>query len=206
MNFWTTLLNDLAAMGWVDWTTTITALIYVILAARDNVWCWFFGIISCSFWAYASYAYYQLYLDALLQVFYVGMSFWGIYRWQRGGQGGKELPISRFPWTIHLGLITLGLFLSGVFGVLFASYTGAAATYWDASTTIFSVIATLLLVQRKMENWLYWIVIDLLYAGLYYSRGAALFAVLMVLYTVIAFFAYRNWRRKERSINTPAII
>lgn len=198
MQFWITFFNDLAALSWVDWTTTISALIYVTLAARDNVWCWFFGIISCSLWAYASYAYYQLFLDALLQVFYVGVSFWGIYRWQRGGQDGQELPISRYPWTVHAGLVLGGLLLSGAFGALFANYTSAAATYWDASTTIFSIIATLLLVQRKMENWLYWIVIDILYAGLYYSRGAALFALLMLIYTLIAFFAYRNWRTLAR--------
>lgn len=198
MQFWTTLLNDITGLGWVDWVATITALIYVILAARDKVWCWFFGIISCSLWAYASFTYYQLYLDALLQLFYVVMSFWGIYQWQRGGQDGEELPIGHYTWPIHAGIILSGLILSWVFGTLFANYTSAAATYWDAGTTIFSILATILLVQRKWENWLYWIVIDLFYAGLYYSRGAALFAILMLAYTVIAFFAYRNWRTFER--------
>jgi len=81
-----------------------------------------------------------------------------------------------------------------LFGYLF-SYTAAAATYWDAFTTAFSVIATVMLVQRRLENWLYWIVIDLTYAGLYWSRAAVLFALLMLVYSVIAVFAYRNWTR-----------
>ena len=74
--------------------------------------------------------------------------------------------------------------------------TTSAATYWDAFTTSFSVLATIMLVRRQLENWFYWFFIDLAYAGLYYSRGAVLFALLMVIYTVIVIYAYRTWKRQ----------
>ena len=190
----TQLLHDLQNLSWVDWLATLTALVYVVLSARNSPWCWPFGIVSCALWAYASYVYYDLYLDALLQVFYVVMGFLGLYYWLRGGQAGQASPIVRTTPPQHGWYLLVGTLCGVLFGYLF-SYTAAAATYWDAFTTAFSVIATVMLVQRRLENWLYWIVIDLTYAGLYWSRVAVLFALLMLVYSVIAVFAYRHWTR-----------
>ncbi|MEL7219993.1 MAG: nicotinamide riboside transporter PnuC [Bacteroidota bacterium] len=198
-------IQDLQSLGLLDWVVTLTALIYVVLSARNNPLCWVFGIISCALWAYASYAYYDLYADALLQVFYVVMGFVGLYNWQNGRAKQedtldsplpetKSLPINRASVQQHVIYITIGLTSGLLLGYAFKD-TAAAATYYDALTTSFSIIATIMLVRRNIENWLYWIIIDLAYAGLYYSRGAILFAVLMIIYVVIAFFAYWHWRR-----------
>lgn len=188
----TQLLQEITALGWLDWIVTLTALVYVILSARNNIWCWPFGILSCALWAYVSYGY-RLYSDVLLQIFYVVMGFWGLYNWQRGGENGQAVPITRMPLREHLIYLLIGGIGGLLLGHLF-SYTSAEASYWDAYTTVFSVLATVMLVGRRLENWLYWIAIDLAYAGLYYSRGALLFGVLMVVYTLIAVYAYRKWR------------
>ncbi|MEL6972938.1 MAG: nicotinamide riboside transporter PnuC [Bacteroidota bacterium] len=188
------LLQDISALGLIDWATTLTALVYVILSARNNPWCWPFGIVSCALWAYASYVQYDLYLDALLQVFYVVMGFVGLYQWLQGGEDGGVLPITQMKPREHLWVIGVGLLSGLLFGYAF-SYTSATATYWDALTTSFSILATILLVRRQLENWLYWIAIDIVYSGLYFSRGAILFALLMLLYVVIASFAYRSWSK-----------
>ncbi len=194
-DFLNRLFTEAAALSWIDWTATLTALLYVMLAARDNAWCWFWGMISCSLWAYSSFVFYQLYLDALLQLFYVGMAFVGLYQWRYGGRGGAPLPITGISWRQHLYIWAAGGVLTVLCGYFFAAYTAAAATYLDAFTTVFSVFATFLLVRRKLENWLYWVVTDALYVGLYFSRGAYLYALLMVVYTVIAAVAYLNWRK-----------
>lgn len=192
------MLNQLAeevlALGWLDWIVTLTALVYVVLSARNNSWCWPFGIVSCTLWAYASYGY-GLYSDVLLQVFYVATGFWGWYNWQKGNAQGGAIPISRMTPKAHLWYISVGIVAGGLLGYLFSN-TAAAATYWDAYTTIFSVLATVMLVRRQLENWGYWVIIDLAYAGLYYSRGAVLFALLMIIYTLIAGYAYRTWWRQ----------
>ncbi|HMQ85807.1 MAG TPA: nicotinamide riboside transporter PnuC [Saprospiraceae bacterium] len=190
------LISEAFALNWVDWLATVTAILYVWLAAKNNPWCWGWGIISCSLWAYASFFYYQLWLDALLQVFYVAMAFWGWYQWRLGNPDKAAKKISRLPIWWHAPMLVLGAVLSLIFGYYFAAYTSAAATYWDALTTVFSVIATFLLVQRVLENWLYWIVTDALYIWLYASREAWLFSLLMVVYTLIAVWAFFNWRRE----------
>jgi nicotinamide mononucleotide transporter len=189
------IIQQALALGWVDWVVAVTALIYVALAARENVWCWFWGIISCALWAYASFFYYDLWLDALLQLFYVGMGFLGIYRWKYGDQKQADLPVSRMTWEQHLLIAVGGFIIALAFGYLFDEYTPAAATYLDAVTTVFAVITTFLLVQKKLENWLYWIAIDAAYVYLYSSRGALLFALLMAIYVVIAVFGYYSWRK-----------
>lgn len=195
------LLQDIQALGHLDWIVTITALVYVVLSARNNPWCWLFGIVSCALWAYLSFFSYHLYLDALLQLFYVGMGFWGLYSWLRGGGEGKGLAITPTSGKEHLLLITVGVASGLILGYGF-SYTAAAATYWDALTTTFSVLATILLVRRRLANWLYWIVIDGAYVGLYFSRGATLLGVLMLVYTVIAIFAYLEWSRQMQASQT----
>lgn len=194
------ILAEAKALSWVDWGATITALLYVGLAARGNVWCWFWGIVSCSLWAYASFAFYQLYLDAALQVFYVVMSFVGIYNWRRGGDGNTEAPIQRLSLSAHVPYLAGGALLSLAFGYFFDNYTPAAATYWDAFTTVFSVLATLLLVQRYLDNWVYWVAIDTIYIGLYYSREAYLFSLLMVVYTLIAGAAWASWQKSYENL------
>lgn len=195
-----TILAEAAALSWVDWVVAATALIYVVLAARGQVWCWFWGIISCSLWAYASFAFYDLYLDALLQLFYVAMAVVGIYQWKYGGQSGEGAPISRLSGRQHLAILAGGSLASLLFGYFFDEYTPAAATYWDAFTTVFSVIATLILVRKVLDNWAYWIITDLIYVGLYYSRGAYLFALVMVVYVAIAAFALVRWWRAYREL------
>lgn len=189
------IYKEALALSWVDWTATVTALVYVVLAARENSWCWFWGIISCSLWAYASFVFYQLYLDALLQLFYVAMAVVGIYQWRYGGKAGEEAPIRRLRAGEQAALLAVGGALSYLFGYFFDNYTPAAATYWDAATTVFSVLATILLVRKLLDNWAYWVVIDAVYVGLYLSRGAYLFALLMLLYTLIAAFALAAWWR-----------
>ncbi|MBK7872100.1 MAG: nicotinamide mononucleotide transporter [Saprospiraceae bacterium] len=189
------MLTEAAAFSWVDWVAILTAIVYVVLAARENPWCWVWGIVSCSLWAYASFVFYNLWLDALLQLFYVAMGFVGLYRWKFANRKEKTLLITQMWWVHHIHIITIGAFLSFFFGYFFDEYTPAAATYLDAFTTIFSIIATFILVQKKLENWLYWVVVDAIYAYLYASRGAYLFMLLMIAYTIIATIAFFRWKR-----------
>ncbi|MDP4712271.1 MAG: nicotinamide riboside transporter PnuC [Saprospiraceae bacterium] len=193
------LLRQLLDLSWIDWSATLLALVYVILAARQRAIAWIFGIVSCSLWAYASFFFYQLYLDALLQLFYVGMGFWGWFSWRKNKTSGGNLSIATLPWQQHLWIITAGTLIGLLFGYFFAAWTPAAATYPDALTTIFALFATLMQVRKILENWLYWIVIDAAYAWLYGSRGAWLFMLLMVVYVAIATIAWWQWQKTYRN-------
>jgi len=193
---WESLLAAMKSLHWTETGAVIFGIAYVVLAAREKVACWFWGIISCGLWAYASFELYKLWVDAALQLFYVGMGFWGLYSWKFGGKRRQKLAIRVLPFPQHLKIFAAGIFLALLFGYFFDNYTPAAATYLDSFTTIFAIIATFLVVRKIMENWLYWIVIDALYTYLYLSRGAYLFALLMATYTLIAIAGFYIWKKE----------
>ena len=163
------ILETVSQMRWVELISVIAAVIYVILAARNNIWCWFFGIISAILWTYAAAVYYKLYVDAVLQIYYVVMGVYGWYMWskikgdRRGATTKNVLPVTRMTNQQHIQIIVGGLVLTVIVGYFFSTYTDAAATYLDAFTTVFSIITTVMVTRKVLENWLYWIVIDATY-------------------------------------------
>ncbi|MBR9921861.1 MAG: nicotinamide mononucleotide transporter [Bacteroidetes bacterium] len=189
------LSEQLASQSFFDWGATIGAIIYLYLISRENPWGWFWGIVGCGFWAYAAWFQYQLYIDSLLQIFYIVISFWGIWLWLHGGDEKRKLPITRLSPNEHLLVIVGGTLGSLVTGWLFDRYTGAAAPYWDAFTTVFSIITTFMVMYKKLDNWIYWLIIDAIYVGLYWSRGGYLFALLFLIYLIIVVQGYFNWRK-----------
>ncbi len=194
--------NTLVQMRWVELISVITAIIYVVLAARQDIRCWLFGIISAMLWTYAAAVYYKLYVDAILQVYYVIMGVYGWYAWSSGfKKHSLESPqsqrlISTLKMQTHFQIIIGGLILTAIVGTLFKNYTDAAATYLDAFTTVFSIITTVLVARKVLENWLYWIVIDATYIYLYGSRGGYLFAFLNIVYVIIAIIGFIHWRKE----------
>jgi nicotinamide mononucleotide transporter len=190
-----TFYEQIASQRISEWAAVLGAILYLLLAARGNPWCWVWGAISCAFWAYAAFALYGLYIDGILQIFYIGISIYGIYEWKYGGENRRELPVTRLKPRDHLWIWGGGLTLSWLTGALFAEYTAAAATYLDAFTTVFSVIVTFMVVRKKLENWAYWFLIDSVYVYLYWSRGGYLIALLFAVYLVIVVFGYLSWRK-----------
>jgi len=189
--------NTVIEMRWIELISVITAIIYVILAARHNIWCWIFGIISAILWTYAAAVYYKLYVDSILQIYYVIMGVYGWYAWSRQSKNNdKAFSVSQLKINHHVLIIGSGLILTYVLGTFFKNYTDAAATYLDAFTTVFSIITTVLVAHKILENWLYWIIIDIVYVYLYGERGGYLFAFLNVVYVIIAIVGYWNWRKE----------
>lgn len=171
----------------------VFALLYIFAAAREQVIAWVWAIISSLFWAYASYFIFKLYLDVGLQFFFIISSFIGLYYWKYGGNNEKVLPISRMNSKEHALILSLGILLSLVFGCFFAAYSQAASTYADAFTTVFSILNTYLLVKKRIENWVYWMVIDAAMSILFFSRGGYFFSALYLVYVIMSVDGYRRW-------------
>ena len=198
------LLSDqLRSQTMLDWVITVTALMYVFLAARENAWCWVWGIVSCALWAYADFARYNLWVDGVLQLFYVVMGGWGLYTWRFGKNKGNALLISTLPWKVHLIIFSAGMTLTLVMGYVFEKYTPTALPYPDSFVTSFSIIATLMTVRKILENWLYWIVLDVLAVFLFLARDAVLIAMVMGVYAIIAVFGFFHWHKQWKKANKP---
>ena len=206
------LLEQLTETPLLDWIATAIALLYVWLAGRDNNWCWVFAAVSSLLYAHQVLVVYALPSDAALQLFYFVMALVGLYRWRKLSRtpaaatdrlddlafakaDDRGSHLHRMTATEHAWMIVVGLAGGLLFGqVVVRFYAGAALPLLDAMTTVFSVLATFLLIGRRLENWLYFVVIDAVYVYIYGSRGAYLYAVLMLIYIAMAIVGYYRWR------------
>lgn len=188
------IIDTASGISWLQWVSFISGIAYVVLAAQENKWCWVWGNISCAILAWLSYHDFLLYADALLQLIYVAMGFWGLYQWTSGTTHTAK-RIASWHWTRHLLVIAIGIFISYPLGFALQHYTIAAATYLDAFTMVFSLVATWLTLNKILENWLYWMVINLIYIYLYTIRDGYLFAILSLIYLIISVKGYYDWKR-----------
>ena len=180
----------------VEWAACGLSLAYVYLAARNSVWCWPLAFVGSCLWAWQVWTAYDLLFDTALNVFYAGMALVGLWRWRRGDREDAALPITRVPPRGHALVIGAGLALSVALALWAEYYTDAALPALDAATTVFSVLATYLLIGRRLGNWLYFVVIDLAYVYIYLERGSVIFAVTFGIYAAMAAYGYRAWRRE----------
>jgi nicotinamide mononucleotide transporter len=177
-----------------EWVAVAFAFAYLLLAIRQNAWCWFTSIVSSAIFL-VIFARSGLPMQAWLQGFYIAMAVYGWWAWGRGAEQGGELAVSRRPLAWHAIAIVLVCAVGLGNGAWAArSGPGGLVPYVDALTAWASVFTTWLVARKILENWLYWIVIDLVAAALYWSQGLALTALLFVAYTVLAVRGYREWR------------
>lgn len=141
----------------------------------------------------------RLYSDALLQIFFVGVQLVGWVSWARSGGLEGAIAVRRLSlperWIWPAGVVVATAF----WGWAMAELTNAAAPWWDAAVAMGSVAAQLLLVGRRIENWLMWIAVDVIAIGLYWSRGLELTAGLYAIFLIMCIVGWFEWRRAERA-------
>jgi nicotinamide mononucleotide transporter len=183
-----------AALLSLEGLAVVLALAYLLLAARENIWCWF-----CAFSSSALYVVIMweagLFTEAVLNVFYIAMAVLGWYEWKYGGKQHAGVAIVSLKWWQHVALFAAMLLLAFANGWAMQRWTSAAWPFVDSFITWSSVITTFLIVRKVLENWLYWVVIDGLAIFVYIDRGLYLTALLFALYVVIVIFGYIKWRK-----------
>ncbi len=188
--------------AYLEYTAVAFGIIYVLLAARRIVWCWLSGIISAALYIYIN-IYHNLFQDAILQTYYVIAGFYGWWLWSSPtqtlpqGEGlntKSKLSIISFSLQRNFKLIFFGALLVPVFGFAF-SILGNSLSYFDAGVTVFSFIATWMTAKKILENWLFWIVIDLVAAVMYFIKELHATSALYIFFSVVAVYGYFEWRK-----------
>jgi nicotinamide mononucleotide transporter len=180
----------------------VTGVGYAVLAAGRNRLCWVAGAVSSAGAAWLA-GLRGLPMQSGLQVFFVFMSVYGWLNWTRSAEQG-ELPVGLWPVAWHVGAAVVIVLLSIASARLLAAETRAAWPLLDSLTTWFSLLATWLAARARLENWLYWIVIDTALVYLFYAQQLYFLALLNLLFIVIAASGYIAWRRRLRSQAVPA--
>ena len=174
---------------------------YLLLAIKQNLWCWVAAFISTSIYTVLFFDA-SLLMDSALNVFYLVMAIYGWYSWKYGNGINKneELEITTYGLNKNLKIIGTLIIVSLILGYIMANYTSADFAYLDTFTTVFAVFTTYTLTKKVLENWLYWIVIDSVSIYIYINKGFYLTAVLFAFYTVLAFVAYNNWKKEYENL------
>lgn len=171
-------------------------LAYIILATRENILCWHAAFIGT---AVSIYVFWDasLVMESALQVYYLLMAVYGWYQWRHGSNDDDSLLIALWRPASHFFAIGSVLIISVISGYLLARNTQAAWPYLDSFTTWASVLTTYMVAKKILENWIYWLVIDGLSIFLYMERGLYLYALLFLLYIIIAVFGFLQWKRRH---------
>jgi nicotinamide mononucleotide transporter len=164
----------------------------IFLAGRNNIHTWWLGIVGCALFAWVFYEA-RLYADVTLQGFFILTSIYGWWKWLHGQQGA-ELPV-RF--SAPRSLLGWGLAATAVaiaYGWLLWRFTDAYAPFLDSIVLAFSVLGQLLMMERRVENWWSWLLVNTVAVPLYASRGLYVTSVLYAAFWVNALVALRKWR------------
>ncbi len=189
------VLELIISLGVVQILAFLFALVYIFFAARNSILCWIFGMFSSGLWAYEAWFEYALLYDSILNLFYVIMGGVGWYSWARKTETGNSTNLVSLPFSHHARILLVGTCVSLIAAYIADVFSSADLPFIDAPTTVFSIIATFLLIKKDVGNWIYWIVVDSIYVGIYMYKGAFLFAILFLIYTIMAILGWYNWRK-----------
>ena len=174
----------------------ILAIAYILLAVKQSLWCWPAAFVSTLIYTILFFDV-SLLMDSALNAYYLIMAVYGWYSWKYGGKLQElELEVSSYGLIKNIKIIFVLTLISLAFGYVMANYTSADFAYIDSFTTVFAVFTTYMLAKKILENWVYWIVIDVVSIYIYIQKGLNLTAILFVIYTVLAFVAFKKWKEE----------
>jgi nicotinamide mononucleotide transporter len=159
--------------------------------------CWIFAAISTAIYIWLFFEA-RLYMESMLNAFYFAMAGYGWYVWRSGRIDGHDRPVVIWSSTIHLTAMTVIALLSIVSGYLLSNFSDASFPYIDSLTTWSAIWATFLVARKVLENWWYWLAIDIASVLIYWIRGLELTAILFVVYVIMIPFGLVSWTQSMR--------
>lgn len=198
-------------VSYLEFFGMISGVIAVALSSLANVWSWPIGIINVTL-SFFLFFQVQLYPDMFLQIFFFVTNVMGWWRWTHPkaheADRKQELRVSYMSKKDIFIVTTTGLagtFLLGQFAQNLHEFfpsvftKPSAAPYLDSFITVMSVITTFYMIQKKVESWVIWLLVDIVATYLYFVRDIKLYGVLYLMFCFIAAFALWNWMREYKS-------
>jgi len=189
-------------VSYMEFVGTIFGIAGVWLAAKSNILTWPIGLVNIILFFLIFYQV-QLYSDMFLQIYFFLISLYGWFFWDKELHAKEPIKILSNTWKIYLSVLcailtfTLGYAISQLhvwFPTTFPKQ--AAYPYWDTFVAIGSIIANTLLARRILENWIIWIVVDLICIYLYFTKDIVFVALEFIIFLGLAIYGAYHWREK----------
>jgi nicotinamide mononucleotide transporter len=194
---WEGIKEGVAAMTWLEAVAVFFGIASVFYSIKKNILVFPTGMISTIIYVYICLKY-KLYADMGINAYYFAMSIYGWYLWSRPTNGNPELPVT---WLSHKGLIKSVLLFLASYGALYfvlANYTDSDVPYWDSFTTASAFVGMWLMAKKKVENWIAWIITDLVSVPLYHYKGLMLTSFQFLFFTVLATIGLIEWIKASK--------
>jgi nicotinamide mononucleotide transporter len=201
-------------MSYLEFFGVVFGLVAVVLSAKANIWSWPIGIINVTL-AFFFYYQIQLYPDMFLQVFFCITNIIGWWRWANPKpeeeDKKKELRVSwmkpklfaSVSFIIIVGTIFFGLLASHLHEWVPNVFSlPSAFPFVDSFILVASIVVTFLMIQKKIENWIFWIVIDAVATVLYFIKGAKFYSIEYLIFTALAAWGLWNWIKEFRNYSS----
>ena len=181
-------------MSLLEYLAVLLGLANVALIVRRSVWNYPFGIVMvllyCRIFWHAG-----LLSDAGLQIFFAVVQLWGWIAWVRHRETDGRVHVETMTGAARWSWAAASLALVFIWGSGMARFTPASLPYWDGAVAMLSVVAQILMTQRRIENWWWWIAVNLLSIGLYAVKGLWPTAGLYVVFLAMAVWGLIDWQR-----------
>ncbi len=172
----------------------ILSIITVALNIRQMHWAWLFSILSSGLYAVV-FLDARLYGDMGLQFVFILTSIWGWHQWLWGDRDHHSLKVSRLTMLGCVNSALTWMFSFALLAWFLKSFTDTDVPNADGFLTAGSLLGQVLLSRKKIENWLVWIIVDVLYIGLYLYKGLTLTAALYAVFVIMAIIGWRAWSK-----------
>ena len=183
---------------WTEIAGSVLGLIQIWLLVRRSLWNFPLAMASVTLVGITLFKG-RLYSEAGLQAFFFVVNALGWYQWSRVRGDANAVPVGWMGTAARLRWAAVTVLLSGSLGWVMHSFTNAALPFADSAVTGASIAAQLLLNQRRIENWVLWVAIDIASIALYLTRDLFFLAALYIAFLVISVIGLREWTRVSRA-------
>jgi nicotinamide mononucleotide transporter len=180
----------------------VIGLTYLFLEYKANVWLWPVGILMSVFYV-VIFFHGKFYADAAVYLYYIGANTYGLFQWTRTrkqtleGNGIKqELAITHVPAKRILPLVAITVVLWMILYGILKTVTDSPVPLGDAFTTAVSIVAMWMLAQKYLEQWLLWVVVNIVSTALYFWKGLYPTGILFIVYVIVAVLGYFRWKKE----------
>ena len=184
-------------MDTLEWVAAALGVVNVALVVRRSVWNYPFGLAMVTLYFFVFHEA-RLYSDALLQIFFFVVQLYGWHNWVRAKRAAGEVPVGLLPPRQRIAWAAATAAAAILWGLGMARFTDAAAPMIDAGIAATSVAAQILMARRRIENWVLWILVDIVAIGLFWSRGLFYTSGLYALFLLLSIAGLIGWRRALR--------
>ena len=182
----------------MEWIAAIAGAVSVYLSARQNIWSWPTAIVNVSLYTFIFFRS-GLYSDMGLQVVYLLLSVYGWYQWLHGGAGHTPLKVSRATPRVWVLSAAAGLVFWLALWQLTARLPGVSLPWLDSGLTTLSLVAQWMMTRKILENWVLWIIADVVYVPMYVYKDLHVTAALYAVFLVLAVMGFVQWRASYRA-------